>query len=43
MVRDGIFFDPKAYDGTSRGQKNDELVQKSTPFDGECFFRYLGL
>ena len=24
MVQDGIFFDPKAYVGTSRGQKNDK-------------------
>lgn len=39
MVRDGIFFDPKAYGGTSRGQKNDELVQKGIPLDGVSLFR----
>lgn len=38
MVQDGIFFRPKAYDGTPRGGKNDELVQRRVPLDGVPFF-----
>jgi hypothetical protein len=33
------FFDPKAYVGTSRGQKNDKLVQKKIPLDRVSFFQ----
>ena len=39
MVHNGIFFHPKAYGGTSRGGKNDKLVQKREPLDGVPVFR----
>ncbi len=39
-VQDGIFFDPKEYDGTSRGQKNDKWAQNWGELDVLPNFTY---